>query len=184
MFHLRSDNARQIALDIRVSAPTHKVTITGVGTNAAKTIRCMANLGYHLRAEIGAFEMVWSIEESPNVIGAHIHVYWHTGTTARRLTGQMFDRARDRAGLRGELSPIKRVPRGAGTGHFGYIMKSLAEPVLAQRYLQLNGSPDRRKLVHSTNGFWRDGPNGFPTTRKHLDQMSRARWRARSSSPI
>jgi len=172
-------NACKISHAIHLSAPTHAFTPTQVGSTAAEISAHMRRFIAAVRKAVPEFQCVWAAEVNPGGTGVHVHGYFHTGLQMIEIPAPVFTRAQQRAQV-GLVVDVGLVPTSAGASYFGYPLKSLADPELAENFVALNNSSERRvSLIHATRGYWRDGPTGLPISRSAAERISYRRAMAK-----
>ena len=155
----------QIAACISASAPTHHLGISRVDEGSMKEfVRTV-------RQTDSTFAYVHSVEINPRQTMVHCHGYYHTASGLAVPT-EVIDHARRKAGF-GTFKQGK-IRSNVKTRFFAYPGKTLATP-LGPQFLDLNGQPGHRKLVHATSGFWRDGATGPTMSRAKLHSTLRRR---------
>jgi hypothetical protein len=171
-------NAKRIAGAIQLAEPSWWFSLTLVGDSPSVINHRLALFVYYARKEVPSLQDAWAAEENPAWSGCHVHGYLHTAGE-RRISDEIFDDAVRRAGV-GNHWAIDPVPNPHGVEYFGYPFKSLiAGDYMAHRFLDLNGSPNRRRLIHSSAGFWREGAGGRTTTRSQAEVIAFQRSRMR-----
>lgn len=174
-------NCQRIAYAIQLAAPTHHISTTRVGPAAPVITMRMSMFSHYVRRLVPEFRWVWAAEENPGLTGVHTHGYFHTGDRRCDPGQKLFNDAAHRAGL-GRVH-YGLLPPDLPVDFFGYLMKTVASPDLIDRYLDLNGSTRRRRLIHASRGYWRDGPSGEPITRAEAERIAYRRSRSRTGSP-
>jgi len=165
-------NARRISHAIHLSAPTNEFAVTQVGSTAAEIGAHMRRFIAAVRDAVPQFQCVWAAEVNPGGTGVHVHGYFHAGLQMINIRPSVFRRAQQRAHV-GLHWDVRSLPTSAGASYFGYPLKSLADPELAENFVALNNSSGRRvSLIHATRGFWRDGPTGPPISRSAAERIS------------
>jgi hypothetical protein len=155
-----------------LAQPGFTFTITMLGNTPYQDIMLkMRTFAYFLRQIDPAARIAWAAEVNRRGTVVHVHGFLHGGQKQRDSYDDAVKRARKRAGLRGR-SLVKRIPREAAVRYFDYPFRSLGNPDLADRFLELNGTSKRRQLVHCSVGFWRDGSNGRKMTRREAESLS------------
>jgi len=155
-------NARKIARAVFLAEPTHWFSLTQVGFDVDEINRQMSLWTYNVRLDIPGFKCAWAAEPNPAGTGNHTHGYLHTGKDVVKRTKLLStaEKAARRVGVGSELR-MEPIPKDVNTAFFGYPMKMLSDPRLAQTFLDLNGRGTSRLLIHaSRSGFWRDGRRG------------------------
>ena len=168
-------NAQRIAGAIKLADPVWWFSLTLVGDSAGPITKNVSSVISYARKEIPTLQAVWAAEENPKHTGVHIHGYFHAGRNDREIRNGILERAVQRAGI-GDRWMIDAITNPQ-PGYFGYPMKSLAgEDYEVERFLDLNGSVKRRQLIHSSNGFWRDGRWGRQLkNREEAEQLAFSR---------
>jgi hypothetical protein len=157
----------QIAHCIQASAPTHHLGISNVDRGSMKEfVRTV-------RETDESFAYIWSEEINRRQTMIHCHGYFHASDDGKKITNQVIDKARRKAGL-GTFKKSK-IWEGATPRFFAYPGKTLGVARLRESFLDLNGLPGQRKLVHATRGAWRDGAHGPSMSRKKLYSILRRR---------
>ena len=152
-------NGRRIAGAIQLADPPWWFSLTLVGDSSAEIVKNVSRVIHYARQDIPTLEDAWAAEHNPAHTGAHIHGYLHAGDNDRLIHEGAFDNAVRRSGVGNHwaMDPVKNP----GPSYFAYPMKALAgEDYEAERFLELNGPPKRRQLIHASRGFWRDGRGG------------------------
>ena len=153
-------NGQRIAGAIMLAQPSWWFCLTQVGESPSVINKRVGMFTHFVRQDIASFRVCWAAEENPDQTGCHVHGYFHAARDERRVRPEVFDNAVRRAGV-GQRWEIGSVGYPAAVDYFGYLMKSLVGgDYMAQRFLDFNGSPERRQLIHSSDGFWRDGAGG------------------------
>ncbi len=111
------------------------------------------------------FAYVYSVEINPRQTVVHCHGYYHTASR-QGIETEVIDHARRKAGL--GVFHQGKIRANVKPRFFAYPGKTLAVPSLRQQFLDLNGQPGHRSLVHATAGFWRDGDGGRTMSRAKL----------------
>jgi hypothetical protein len=129
------------------------------------------------------YQHCWAAEENPASTGVHIHGYLYIGEDdpPLHLHHDKIQQSRDRAGF-GQEYNVEPIPAHAGAAWFSYPMKDLANPDRAARFLDLNGNPGNRMLIHSSQGFWRDASTGEHFNRAEAEKRAYAQRRMNSAS--
>jgi hypothetical protein len=143
----------------------------------------MGKLIEHVRKVRPSFQWVWAVEANPNGNGCHIHGFCFVAKGHRMITTRDFMHSMMQAGFclaDGQLPrrTLSELIPGTGAEYLQYPMKSLRDPQLAGRFLDLNGTQKRRQLIHASNGFWRDGADG-PTLKNMNEAKSLSYRRSR-----
>ena len=165
-------NARRIAGAIQLSQPSHQFTMTSVPETSREIARQVVRVFGDARKEIPSLKYMGAAEGNPGENGVHLHGYVHASpeSTSQIQTTLAQSISRITEGNKALVGP---VPASASVQYFAYPMKSLATQQLFQAYLDLNGSPGRRMLVHaSMKGFWRLGPGGQVYRRAQLESLA------------
>ena len=153
-------NARRIAGAIHLSKPTHALSLTLVGDDYRTICKTMGYFSNCVRQTIPSFRWAWAVEMNPGETGCHVHGYFHCDAFDFGILPDVLDEARVYAGVGKEMD-FNRIDDNADPTYFGYPMKSLVDPDLRETFLNLNGLPTRRFLIHSSqSGFWREGAGG------------------------
>ncbi len=160
-------NARAVARAIWLAEPDYVLTLTDVGDTYEEIAKRIRKLIEKMRKTYPTFECARMVEENPEETGNHAILYIHVAD--KRISRRVVERAWPK------MIYLQRPRPKAGPPFFGYQMKSLADPDMAKIYLALNGTPKRQYLVHSTNGFWRDGRGGKKLTRAKAETLARQR---------
>jgi hypothetical protein len=155
--------ALDCAAALAIVRPDWMLTLTDVGPDWPQIRRRMQRFHEFLRRDGGQVHHGFHIEVNPAGTGNHSHGYlWGQPPSPVQLRG-----ATRRAGL-GLEHDLQRfqTPSSATVPRLKYGLKSVLDrpagavemwpPALA--FLNVNGA----RLVHSTNGFWRDGEDGRP----------------------
>ena len=130
-----------------------------MGDSSAEIVKNVSRVIHYARKDIPTLEDVWAAEHNPGHTGPHIHGYLHAGMNDRLIHEGAFENAVRRVGV-GRHWAMDTVTHPDAT-YFAYPMKALvSEDYEAERFLELNGSPKRRQLIHASRGFWRDGRGG------------------------
>ena len=169
-------NGQRIAYATQLSTPTHHISITQVGPTASVITTRMTTLSYYVRQAVPEFRWVWAAEENPGENGVHTHGYFHTGKRQCDPGQKLFNDASRRAGF-GRVH-YDEIEGDLPVEFYGYPMKTLSSPGLAEHFHELNGSPRRRRLIHASRGYWRDGPSGEPITRAEAEHIAYRRSRS------
>ena len=172
-------NGRRIAGAIMLAQPPWWFCLTQVGESPSVINRRVGVFTHYLRQELPSLRVCWAAEENPDQKGCHVHGYFHAADHERRVRSEVFDHAVRQAGV-GQHWEIGPVHYPAAVDYFGYLMKSLVGgDYMAQRFLGLNGSPERRRLIHSSPGFWREGVGGRTVTRSRAEVIAAKQSRIR-----
>ena len=169
-------NARRCAGAIQASQPSHTFSMTNLSGDRRAVANQVIRVFADARKTLPSLRYSWSAEPNPSTTGAHLHGYVHSVSNESSLIVKTLTSSMDRItlGNRGHVGP---VPSRAGVTYFAYPMKSLADPDSFTAFLDLNGSPGRRSLVHaSKQGFWRTGADGETCTRNELEVLSLKAW--------
>ena len=172
-------NGKKIAGAIMLARPPWWFCLTQVGESPSVINRRVSTFTHYVRQELPSLRVCWAAEENPDQTGCHVHGYFHAAGQEHRVRSEVFDHAVRQAGVghHWEIGPV-RYP--AAVDYFGYLMKSLVGgDYMAQRFLDLNGSPERRRLIHSSPGFWREGAAGRTLTRSQAEVIAFQRSRMR-----
>ncbi len=172
-------NGQRIAGAIMLAQPPWWFCLTQVGESSSVINKRVGTFTHHVRQDIASFRVCWATEENPDQTGCHVHGYFHAAGYERRVPSDVFDDAVRQAGV-GHHWRIGPVRYPAAVDYFGYLMKSLVgNDYMAQRFLDLNGSPERRRLIHSSSGFWREGAAGCTLTRSRAEIIASKQSRMR-----
>ncbi len=172
-------NGKKIAGAIMLAQPQWWFCLTQVGESPPVINKKVGKFTHYARQELPSFRVCWAAEENPDQTGSHVHGYFHAAGHERRVRSEVFDDAVRQAGV-GQHWRIGSVDYPAAVDYFGYSMKSLVGgDYMAQRFLDLNGSPERRRLIHSSPGFWREGAAGRILTRSQAEVIAFKRSRVR-----
>lgn len=155
-------DARMITRAIQCADPTHCFTLTLVGDTAAEINETMKRFIRSIRRTISGFEWVWAAEENPAKTGVHVHGFCITEADYDALW-TAFDTAQRRAHC-GRIWKLEELSPGTCTDYFSYPMDDLADPALFPRFLELNGTKLKPRLIHFSRGFWRGGAGGEALT--------------------
>ena len=165
-------NGQRIAGAIMLAQPSWWFCLTLVGDSAPVIHKRVATFIHHSRREIPSLQGCWAAEENPEQTGCHVHGYLHAALDERRICRDSLEDAVRRAGV-GRHWEIDTVHDQSGVEYFGYPMKSLVGgDYMAERFIELNGSAERRRLIHSSCGFWRDGEGGPSLTRSQAEVIA------------
>jgi hypothetical protein len=163
-------NARRIAGAIWLAQPSHVLTLTQVGNSYEDIRKRMAKFFESLRKTYPTLRYTWQVEENPKATGNHALCFLHLADAT--ISKAIIEKATSRVGL-GPHFKLSRVPINASATFFGYQFKDLLDPEGSQRYLSLNGTPERQLLVHSSaTGFWRDPGTGELLTRDEAESIA------------
>ena len=172
-------NGKKIAGAIMLAQPPWWFCLTQVGESPSVINKKVGKFTHYVRQELTSFRVCWAAEENPDQTGTHIHGYFHAAGHERRVRSEVFDNAVRQAGV-GHHWEIGPVHYPAAVDYFGYLMKSLVGgDYMAQRFFDLNRSPERRRLIHSSPGFWREGAAGSTMTRSQAEVIAFKRSRMR-----
>lgn len=174
----RATNVHRIAGAIALAAPTHSLSLTHVGDSPSVIIRRLSNFRAHVAEVVPGYQHVWAAEENPRQTVIHTHGYVHTGARAREIPRHVVTKAARRAGL-GWINKIEPIDPDASIEWFKYPMECALDPDRVDRFWALNSAGTRRRLIHASRAFWRDGPHGEPISREEAEKL--AYWRSRSS---
>jgi len=147
-------NAHLVAGAIALAEPERLVTLTRVGDDW-QTIRSrVRDLSYDVRRSGRDWNVAWSVEPNPKGTGHHVHAL-HYGAFVPQRT---LSRLSDAAGL-GPVVDIRRVTRRLEASRYGLKLAASAYGVKMadgelESYLRCNGG----RVIHTSRGFWRDGP--------------------------
>ena len=169
-------NARRCAGAIHASQPSHAFSMTNLSGDRRAVANQVIRVFADARKTLPSLRYSWSAEPNPSTTGSHLHGYVHSVRDESSLIMKTLTSSMDRItqGSRGHVGP---VPTTAGVTYFAYPMKALANPESFTAFLDLNGSPGSRSLVHaSKQGFWRTGANGTSCTRNQLEVLSLKAW--------
>lgn len=173
-------NAVLTARAIHHARPERLVTLTGVGFPYSVVQRRMATLLQHMRRRGFTFNATWTVEANPRETGHHLHAaQWGSYVPQGFLS-----EAAKSAGM-GEVTWIERARTGPQGAHYGlkgalYQVKGGQDPgEELLRFLEANGG----RLVHSTRGFWRDGPGGQPLQLREAQRRAAPRQEDRDPGP-
>jgi hypothetical protein len=174
-------NAGRIAGAILLAEPTQEFTLTQVGDDPAAIKARVARWLRILRKHHPVVEVAWAAELNPERTLFHVHGFLHTGRTDAVVSKEHMAEAVQKADVGWRFS-IGQVPRHRRklVSHYQYPMKTLADPELRSIFLDLNRSPERLRLIQSSNSFWRDGRNGERLTLSEAKRYSYQRsgaWR-------
>jgi hypothetical protein len=164
-------NARRIAGAIRLAEPPWWFSLTLVGSSAGEITKTISMFVHYARKDISSLKVAWAAEENLGHTGVHVHGFFHAGDRDHEIGNHTFDWAVSRAKV-GHRWKLGRVPKEAGSEYLGYPFKSLVLLDQHELFLHLNGSPNRRQLVHSSNHFWRDGVGGPTLTRREAEKIA------------
>lgn len=127
-----------------------------------------------------SFQYAYGVETNPRQAMIHTHGYFYTSGDGKNITNKVIDNARRTAGFgtfkKGEVWP------DAKPEYFAYALKTLASPELHGTFMDLNGTPGHRSLIHA-HGFWRDGVGGETLSRKEAHRIVTRRMRGQQYSP-
>lgn len=167
-------NAQRVAGAIMLAAPSFSFTISWLRLSSPELTGVLRRFAAYLRIFDSAARICWVAELNPHGDGyiAHIHGFLHGSKKRASFYEAAIYDAKKRAGLRG-ISEVQGVEADGGVGYFAYLLKNLADPDRAQRFLQINSPGKRLKVMHASRGFWRDGVDGEPITRRRAEFFSR-----------
>jgi len=174
-------DARCISRCILQIQPTHALGITRTDQGSMK------EFNRTVRETDPTFQHVWAEEINPRQTLIHSHGYYFTAS-GRSISDETFDHARRKAGL-GHAHQVKLSQSDLNQRYTAYPFKTLASTELRETFLDLNGTPERRKLVHATQatklskgGPWRDGTTGPSMSRRQLQTAVNRRLNGRMYS--
>lgn len=165
-------NGQRIAGAIMLAEPSWWFCLTLVGDSAPLIHKRVATFIHYSRRQIPSLLACWAAEANPEQTGCHVHGYLHAAPDERRICRNSFEDPVSRAGVgrHWEIGPVRNP---SGVDYFGYLMKSLVGgDYMAERFLDLNGSAQRLRLIHSSRGFWRDGTGGPTLTRSQAEVIA------------
>lgn len=180
-------NAQRFTYAIMLSQPTHSFSITLVGADYTEISFRMSALLKILRRIDPSFQWVWAVEENPEHTGLHIHGFCYVDLGHRMIYRRTVIEALIEAGFclddgRVPLWALEKLMPPLSAEYIQYPMKTLIDPALAPRFLELNGTAKRRQLIHPSRGFWRDGAWGRKLTLREAKRISYQRSRSSNHS--
>ncbi len=158
-------NAQRIAYAIQLAAPTHAIFLSLIGASAVEIRKNASRFATCIRRLIPEFQWAWAAEVNPLQTGNHLHGYVHTLDQDYEIPKRLIVKAAQKAKL-GLVVGITRLDADLPADWFGYPMKSLADPIYAQRFIDLNHTQRGVQPIHASKKFWRDGPFGDPIPRR------------------
>ena len=174
-------NVMRIAGAIQLAEPTFWISLTLVGPSSAVITPRLRTFRHLVAEEVPGFQHAWAAEENPAFTGVHTHGFAHTGVRVREMPERVIQRAARRSGL-GVISKIGRMEPDAPLSFYEYPMEDALDPERVERFWELNGSPDRKRLIHASRGFWRDGPLGLPIRRAEAVKIAYRRSRTNAAA--
>jgi hypothetical protein len=180
--------ARKSAMAIQMTAPTHHLFLTQVGTDYAVINGQMRRFSEVVRKVDPTYAHVWSAEVNPQGTGNHIHGFFHADEADEPEFLEVLPAARQKAGFGNECG-FESLPDHTITSYFAYPFKSLVDPEGRDPYLDLNGPAKPRKFVHSSprrktcRGFWRDGAGGRSMNQGEAEDLASKRYWERQGVP-
>ena len=162
-------NARRLCGAIKLSDPDIAFTATLIGSHYLEIMKNIRKLGGRVRHFDPEFQYCWFAESNEQDTGNHAHFLAHT-TKIKEIDTLI-------QGSWQHRTYCKVLKPNTVVAYFDYPMKCLTDDVKRGEFLDLNGLPNRRQLVHASNGFWRDGKNGPNLTRRAAEVMA-LRWPA------
>jgi hypothetical protein len=165
-----------------LAQPTHSFSITLVGAHYREIMGKMSALLKILRRIDPSFQWVWAVEVNPKHTGCHVHGFCYVAPDHRMVERSTIIRALSAANFclddgRVPMWTLGRLMPDVSAEYLQYPMKCLIDPILAPRFLDLNGTERRRQLIHPSNGFWRDGVGGRKLTLREAKKISYGRSR-------
>jgi hypothetical protein len=162
-------NARRLSGAILLAWPSHKFYVTLLGSDYQEINNNMGNLMTHMRRSDDSLQWVWAAEPNPRSTGNHAHGFIHC--SSGEVDPEVLAAACRRYGI-GQHCDLEPVPSSYRASNFGYLFKSLVVEEDREVFLDLNGSPDRRKIAHWSGEFWRDGVDGRRLTKDEALKVS------------
>lgn len=164
-WHCGLKAAQALAGAVFLAEPTHRIMLTLVGEDCSEINDRMRRFSDHVRKLAPSYRHAWAAEANPNGTGNHVHGFFHLGSASAVEVEEAINAARERTGFGREWG-VDSVFASSPT-YFGYPMNSMLDPNAAMVFLDLNGRPGHRKLLHaSRNGFWRRGRDGAILTQR------------------
>jgi hypothetical protein len=171
-------NAQRTVGAIQLAQPTHWLGLTLVGSSGPEICRRFSRFADYVREAVPGFEYVWAAEANPGHTGTHLHGFAHTGSIQQPIPRDAIDYARRRAGF-GPIWKLGTLGQDVPLDFLWYPFKTLedADDELIDQFFKLNGTAQRRRYIHASRGFWRDGPQGERILRRDAEVIAYRRSR-------
>jgi hypothetical protein len=145
------------------------IRLSGVPSAWEEAQRAVNRVAELVRAHGREFRLAWVVEQNPRGTGRHVHAFAH---------GDPVDDVLGEAARRAALGSSVHVQPVTHTGGLGYVFK---EAVHSRESLRVFLGANGGRLVHSSHGYWRNGPGGEPLALRAAERLARSSAEPRAS---